>query len=337
VIHSTRRRVFACLSSALLLVGAAPGATLAQTSDAVAAPPDALSIAVSLGNLLRMGLVTVTEQPLVPADQPNAVPLNLVPPLAIATQNKARSYSDGCHVGPKVREASGCEYGVTSSPVTVVILGDSHGSMWLPAIERIAAERGWKIHLLTKSACPPPTVHVMRKDKPYTACDDWRASALQVIKRIKPDLVITTSAADYRLEGIEGQDSDTYFDTWREGLTATLRKLVRFADQVVVLNDVPKFTQDPVACLEDHPDDVTACTTARDVAVRPRMTKVTRQAAEDAGAIFADPSELVCPGDPCPVVDGRYLMVYDNSHVTPAYSLVVKDGLAALLPEIPAP
>jgi SGNH domain (fused to AT3 domains) len=337
VIQSVHRRFIAFAAGALLLISTSPATSLAQTSDAVTPPPDALSIAVSLGNLLRLGIATVEERPLVPAGQPNAVPLNLVPPLSIAATTKARSYSDGCHASQKARKASGCAYGVTSSPVTVAILGDSHGSMWLPAIERIAAERGWRIFLLTKSACPPPNVRVIVKRKPYTACDEWRASALKVIKRLKPQLVIATSAADYRLVGVDGTDSDAYFDAWREGLTDTLRKLERSADQVLVLNDVPKFTQDPVACLEQHPDDVTACTTARDVAVRPRMTEVTKQAAEDAGALFADPSQLVCPGDPCQVVDGRYLQVYDTSHVTPAYSLVVEDGLAALLPEIPAP
>jgi len=131
--------------------------------------------------------------------------------------------------------------------------------------------------------------------------------------------------------------SQGYFDTWRAGMADTLRRVGRSASQVVLLNDVPKHTQDPVACLLQHPDDVTACATPRDVAMRPGMVEAYRGAAQDAGATFVDPTPLVCPGDPCPVVDGRNLVVYDDSHLTPAYARRISADFEALLPEIPTP
>ena len=136
---------------------------------------------------------------------------------------------------------------------------------------------------------------------------------------------MVASTSEYDLVGLPYSTTQRYFDTWRAGVADTLRKVGKSAGQVVLLNDVPKHTQDPVECLLQHVDDVTACSTPRDVAMRPQMVEAYRGAAADAGATFVDPTPLVCPGDPCPVVDGRYLIVYDNSHLTPIYSRLISD------------
>ena len=237
-----------------------------------------------------------------------------------------------CHA---VRKATGCDYGVVDSPVTVVILGDSHGAMWLPAMERIAADK--------RLAHPPADevrVHARQphrdasRRKPYKQCDAWRKSAFKLIDKLKPDMVMVASTSEYDLKSMPYDLSQRATSIpGAPAIADTLRRVGRSAGQVVLLNDVPKHTQDPVACLLQHPDDVTACATPRDVAMRPQMVEAYRGAAEDAGATFVDPTPLVCPGDPCPVVDGRYLVVYDDSHLTSVYSRHISAGFEALLPE----
>jgi hypothetical protein len=337
VTTSVRQLLLTSLAGLVLVTGSVPPVAVAQSPAGPVAPTDALGIAGDLVGLLGYALRHVADRPWVSPDDPAAVPLNLVPPLSIATTVKARAYSDGCHAMPRVRKATGCDYGVVDSPVTVVILGDSHGAMWLPAMERIAADKGWRIHLLTKSACTPASLTVLRKGKPYKQCDAWRKSAFKVIDKLKPDMVMVASTSEYDLKSMPYSLSQGYFDTWRAGMADTLRTVGRSAGQVVLLNDVPKHTQDPVACLLQHPDDATACATPRDVAMRPQMVEAYRGAAQDAGATFVDPTPLVCPGDPCPVVDGRNLVVYDDSHLTPAYSQRISAGFEALLPQIPTP
>ena len=321
--------------AAMVLVAGSMSVSDARSPATPAAPADALGMAANLVGMLGYALRHAGDRPWVSPDDPSAVPLNLTPPLSIATTIKAAAYSDGCHAMPRVRTATGCDYGVVDSPVTVVILGDSHGAMWLPAMERIAADKGWRIHLLTKSACTPANLTVMRKGKPYKQCDAWRKSAFRVIKKLKPDMVMVASTSEYDIKGMPYSTSPGYFETWRAGVADTLRIVGRSADRVVLLNDVPKHTQDPVACLSQHPDDATDCATPRDVAMRPQMVDAYRGAAQDAGATFVDPTPLVCPGDPCPVVDGRNLVVYDNSHLTPAYSRLISAEFEALLPDIP--
>ena len=45
-------------------------------------------------------------------------------------------------------------YGDADSSDTIVLTGDSHAAQWLPALERLARERGWRLVAVTKSACP---------------------------------------------------------------------------------------------------------------------------------------------------------------------------------------
>jgi hypothetical protein len=268
----------------------------------------------------------------VPAADPHALPVNLVPPLAVAAETRSRAYTDGCHAFPDVRKAKGCSYGDPDSDVTVLIMGDSHGAMWLPAFEEIAARRGWRIHLLTKSACPPARVSVLFRREVYTACDAWRRSAFRVAQRLKPDLAIVTSTVGYAIDGITKRFSKPYLAAWREGWTDTMRTLGRSAGEVVVLNDGPEWTKDPLKCLPRHTDDVRACATPRDVAMRADVAGALRRAARDARATFIDTSVLICPDDPCPVVDGRYLVAYDISHLTPLYARHLSERLESMLP-----
>lgn len=348
----TRRshsRWLAALFVALVMAFPAPPATAAEPAQdvalaaaavlgeaTVAAPggANAIGLSATLLELLSDALGAVDDGPWVPAADPYGLPINLTPPLPIANVTKARAYADGCHVLPDVRKAKGCAYGDTDSDFTVLLMGDSHGAMWLPAFEEIAARRGWRIHLLTKSSCPPPRVRIIRKRAVYENCDTWRTSAFKVIRKLQPDLAVLTSTADYKLDGIKQQYSKKYLKEWRKAWADTIRIVGRSAGEVVVLNDVPKWTRASVECLTEHADDVRVCATARDVAVRPDMTRTLRQAAEDASATFVDPSVLVCPGDPCPVVDGRYLVTYDTSHITPVYARLVSERLEAMLPSL---
>ena len=297
MIRTTRRiRWLPTLTIALLLAitsvptGAAePSAddarpAAARLEDTTAALPggaNAIALSTTLLGLLGEALAAVDDGPWVPAVDPYGLPINITPPLPIANVTKARAYADGCHVMPKVRKATGCAYGDTDSDFTVLLMGDSHGAMWLPAFEAIAARRGWKIHLLTKSSCPPAQVSIIRRRQVYAECDAWRTSAFKVIRKLKPDLAVLTSTADYKLDGIKQRYSKKYLRGWRDAWADTMRTIGDSAGEVVVLNDVPKWTKDSVECLTKHADDVRVCATKRDVAVRTDMTRALRQAAED--------------------------------------------------------
>jgi hypothetical protein len=307
-------------------------ARLAWTTTSVAGDANLLALTSTLLRLLGQAVSSLDDTPWVPADRPHALPLNLTPPLPIADTIRNRAYSDGCHAPKQVRKARACTYGDRASDFKVLLMGDSHGAMWLPAFEAIAARRGWRIYLLTKSACPPALLHVIAGGRVYTDCDAWRTSAFRVIRRLKPDLAVVTSTSGYEIVGIARKYSKPYLAAWRKGWADAMRTIGRSAGEVVVFSDTPSGARPPIACLRKHRTDVRKCATPRVEALRPDLRRGLRQAAGDAEATFVDPSVLVCPDDPCGVVDGRFLKTYDISHLTPAYARLLSARLEAMLP-----
>ncbi len=53
-----------------------------------------------------------------------------------------------------------------------------------------------------------------------------------------------------------------------------------------------------------------------------------------AGATFVDPSDWLCPSEPCPVVIGRVLVYRDGHHMTTPFARALAPYLEPLLPRI---
>ncbi|MCZ9336262.1 acyltransferase, partial [Streptomyces sp. TRM76130] len=107
--------------------------------------------------------------------------------------------------------ARGCVYGDTSSDTTVVLFGDSHAVQWTPALETIAEQRGWRLEVLTKSACSPAevTMWATQLKRAYTECDTWREAALRRIEDEQPALVVTGARATTPVAGDDGRLGET--------------------------------------------------------------------------------------------------------------------------------
>ncbi|MGC4081760.1 MAG: SGNH hydrolase domain-containing protein [Vicinamibacterales bacterium] len=74
-----------------------------------------------------------------------------------------------------------CGFGPTTSPRTVVLIGDSHAGHWLPAVRRAFADTmHWRLILLTKSSCPVVTQPFFLKEigREYTECFQWLNASL---------------------------------------------------------------------------------------------------------------------------------------------------------------
>ena len=331
-----RARWLATLSLALVLAllptpsTAADGATgdpdtalarLARTTASLPGGANAVALSSTLLGLLGQAIDALDDGPWVPASDPYALPLNLTPPLPIANTIRNRAYSDGCHARQDVRKAKGCTYGDPDSDFTVLLMGDSHGAMWLPAFEAIAARRGWRIFLLTKSACPPARLHRHRRraclrrmrrvarervqdHQAPQAGPGHRDLHLGLLHRRHPEAVL--EALPRRVaQGLGGHDADHRALRGRGG-GVQRHPLGGQGPHHAASSGIP-----------------TTCASARRPATR-RFARTcdgpSSRRAKDADATFVDPSVLVCPDDRCPVVDGRYLVAYDISHLTPVYS-----------------
>ena len=262
----------------------------------------------------------------VQAGRPRPLPSNLTPSLGKATSIKPRSYSDGCHRRDGQTTVKTCLYGDAHGTRSVVLFGDSHAAMWLPALESIAVRRGWKLYSVTKSGCPVAKVAHHRAGHSTPDCDAWRTNAQAFIAHIHPDLVI---AANVERQGGSGQPS---YGAWNAGMLSSLRTLVGHAHHVALLGETPIFQSPLPACLAHHRSDTRPCDSPRSFALSSRRQADEQATATAAGATYVRLSDITCPGSPCASVIGRYMVSYVVQHLTTAF---VKHLIPSLEPRLP--
>ena len=115
------------------------------------------------------------------------------------------SYADGCHINDyQVTKPADCVYGDAQGTRTAVLFGDSHAAQWLPALDRYARERGWRLEYHTKAACSPVLLPLWERSlrREYDECFEWRDAVLRRIAKGDTSVVFVGSSRDYEiLEG----------------------------------------------------------------------------------------------------------------------------------------
>jgi peptidoglycan/LPS O-acetylase OafA/YrhL len=260
--------------------------------------------------------------------EPDFVPSDLQPTLRGAFDDLSTIWRNGCHANIPSTTAKGCVFGNPDSDTSVVLFGDSHAAQWFPAFQRAAEEQDWRLVTLTKSGCPALDLPVFQPQlgRRYTECETWRRRAFAHIAEEHDPVVVV---ADSRgLEPLRGGSS--LADAWQVGLRATIDELPPSA-KVIVLGDTPRSLVNVPVCLSDHLKDVRACAPARADALDPATNRAERAAAAATDSPYIDPTEWVCPGDPCAPIRGNLLVWRDDHHLpTPFAASLTPQLLAAM-------
>jgi hypothetical protein len=216
-----------------------------------------------------------------------------------------------------------CELGVAQSATTIVLMGDSHAMMYVPALRPVAIERGWRLVTLVKSACPP-TLGVISVDQHRLdggrTCDEWRRNALARLAADPPRHIIIAHSDNYKIVDGDGRvlPPKRRPQAWKDGLRRTLAALPA-STRAIVLGDVPSNSGNPVICLKSNKGDISACVTPRESRGQRSIEVALRQAAVRKGATFRTLYGKVCTYDPCPLVHGDVLMWRDGGHLTATF------------------
>ena len=216
-----------------------------------------------------------------------------------------------------------CPVGDRDSRHLLVVLGDSHVGEWLPALDTIGRQDGYRVLPLIKYGCAAYDVDLDYGGRPWTECQDFRAWATREVAALHPDVVVLGGRG---LQRNMAAPVDQRAGAWTTGVTTTLHTLAPLTRRLVVLGDVPALGVDPIGCLTDTHATMATCTTR----VAPRITEaneLTSRTARLDGADYVGLSDLACLRGRCPVVAGG-LMVYANddhlsmawvAHVTPEF------------------
>jgi peptidoglycan/LPS O-acetylase OafA/YrhL len=258
-----------------------------------------------------------------------ALPADVQPPLIDAPTDRGDLGPDQCQTPSRETALRDCAYGPEDAATTVVLFGDSHAGMWLPAAQRLAEANGWRVIPLVKFGCTPVefTVWDNTLKRAFTECDEWRDMAIARIQELQPDLTLMVTSRGYEISDEDGNPlADGKLGVWRDRYVETLRRLETMSRRVVVIGETPHMPEDPLECIARH-QRLEDCEVPFGVAVHEEYRAMERAAAAEAGVQLIDTIEWVCPGDRCPLVLGDYLVYRNPGHLTATMT-------AALAPQL---
>ena len=224
--------------------------------------------------------------------------------------------------------ASQCVFGDTKSRKTVVMFGDSHAIMWLPAMDWIAKADKLRLVLLSAGNCPAIAnvagTNVLNKN-----CAAFHTSSIRIINSLHPIAVViselTVSSAIKHSDGTRITESE-----WQAGLTTTIKE---FKSKVALIEDVVYFDIPVPICLAANVSNVQACSVHAPNPKNPGQQAAEQAAAKATGATFVKTWPWFCTTTCSPIV-GNTMTYFDWDHITTGYSAYLSKVLRSALAKV---
>lgn len=263
------------------------------------------------------------------------VPRSLRPALAVARDDMSPKRV-ACQTWHGASKITACEFGDPDSATHIVLAGDSHATVYITPLRRIAEEQGWRLTTMNKGACPAfPGLfgdNQWEIDK-GRSCLLWQERVMKRLVEDPADLVVFAHAPMYKLRRTDGQPVAAWRRTgeWRRGLKRTVEQLPEETG-VLALGGTPRnFHGHPVSCLARNTGDISACVSRR----QPEEMRFTdvglKQAAAVSRAQFDSLFDKICSYDPCPIIQGDVLLFRDSHHLSETFARQLQPSLEAVL------
>lgn len=257
--------------------------------------------------------------------------LGLMPsPADVAAQPQEPVYP-GCQAEAEDEGVPECWLGAEESQAdgTIAVFGDSHATMWLPALDEIAQDSDKRLLVLTRSSCTPRAGTYEDEDDP---CGE---ANLEILDRLSDDDEVETVviAGSQVYGGFDGPDIDVDFPETDVELTDQARSIMAPIEvwleadkEVVVFGEIPRMNYERneeetlPECVALNEEDLAACNDdLEDTRVAERWLTQSEEVFDEAENYHFVPTEdLVCreEDETCYAVLGGAITYNDNSHLS---------------------
>lgn len=211
---------------------------------------------------------------------------------------------------------------------TLAVVGDSHASQWVPALQKIVEGTEWRLVVYLHDSCPFSLEPRGNENKNHIECTEPNRKTLDTLVKSKPDRVITTNL---NVKDFEKVDGEKHAGT--SGFIKAWKPLVKAGIPITVLHDTPDFGDNEVIpdCVALHmeKDDLEKCGRKREDVQENRRTNAALKAASDKfdNVDFVNLTDLFCTESECPAVIGNVIVYRDKNHVSANYMETVADDL----------
>ncbi len=228
--------------------------------------------------------------------------------------------------GATATSTAECVIGNPEGSRSLVVVGDSHAAMWMPAVRDLAEGTDWKVTVFLHDSCPFNAEPRGYEVGGELECTTPNARTLERVLAMDPDKVFTTNynAADIAPDSTEEvPGTQGYVDVWQP--------LVDAGIEVLALEPTPLPPTDERLpdCIAAHPDDPEECGFPRDGTYEgERLGAAMRAAAERVPEVrLVGLHDSFCTEDFCPALVGSVLVYRDANHITGLYGRTVADTL----------
>jgi hypothetical protein len=224
-----------------------------------------------------------------------------------------------------------CTFGVEPAQASaeVLLIGDSHGTHWRPALQVVARAMHWHAYSMTRNSCPFSAARLSNPRPPLQQnCDAWVHGVTTWLGQHPEVRTIFISARAGR----------RFTTSAQAGFRAAWQALPLSVTRLYVIRDAPQGSahqQDCIdAALAKHQVAGTRCT-------QPRKRSLVPDAEADAARSRPGPVRLLdltaffCGSKKCFPVVGGVLVRRDLDHLTRDYSVSLGPYLLRMLRSAP--
>jgi predicted exporter len=231
-------------------------------------------------------------------------------------------------VDPDRAEFGECAAGAEHGTKLMVVFGDSRARMWGAALEGIAAQNGYKLRTFLMAACSPLDLHYFSYEKhvPDVDCDQFRPRAISAIRKLHPNLIITTGFSTHMLAD-RTQPTPTQ---WQKGWETTLKALTQPGTQLAMIGDIPDWETNDAHCLAGHVTTVQQCSVPQADGIPSGNLTAEQAAATTTGTHYIPTLPWVC-ATKCEPVIANIRVYQDRFHFTNTYTTYLTGALAQAL------
>lgn len=212
-----------------------------------------------------------------------------------------------------------CVFGQNDAKHTVVLMGDSIGAQWFPAVAEVFNRPNWRLLVLTKSSCPmvDEPIFYPRIGRDYVECSNWRRNASQQVAALRPDIVILGSVQTANFDRTQ----------WIEGTSRLLKVISGSAGHVYILRGTPHLPFDGPNCLSSK-SWLPWLHLRRSTCQAPAFSKSDNdvyQWLREASSRFdnvsmLDLNDAICPGGQCHAEQDGKVVFRDSQHMTATFA-----------------
>ena len=246
--------------------------------------------------------------------------------LAAASMDAPVIYRMGCDTWYRSAQVNVCGFGPANAAHTAVLMGDSVGAQWFPAIHRAFERPGWRLLVITKSSCPmvdEPLFYPLI-GREYTVCTQWRKDALHYVASLKPAVLLLGSTSTYGFTRAQ----------WIDGTRKVLQRVAGAAQDIFIIRATPHLAFDGPACLMQRRwlgiwKVLHACSSPGSGHTNDAVYRWQSEVARGFGNVhMLDLDPLVCPHDICKAERDGMVVFRDNQHMTASFARSLAGALA---------